>query len=75
MTEVLGEMEKKYRLKLYRYTVVPMFWTQMVKTVAFSIIHLKSYIDSALILMKETAIWSIINVLGKQESNQTKKCI
>ncbi len=52
-----------------------MFWTQMVKTVAFSSIHLKSYIDSALILMKETAIWSIINVLGKQESNQTMKCI
>lgn len=47
---------KKSRLKLYRYTVVLMFWTQMVKTVAFSSIHLKSYIDSALILMKETAI-------------------
>lgn len=56
---------KKSRLKLCRYTVVATFWAQMVKAVAFSSIHLKSQIDSALIVMKTTAVWSIINVSAK----------
>ncbi len=74
MTEVQGEMEKSLG---WNCIVTLLFWCsgQMVKMVTFSSIHLKSYIDSALILMKETAIWNIINVLGKQESNQTMKCI
>lgn len=74
MTEVQGEMEKSLGWNCI-VTLLFRCSGQMVKMVAFSGIHLKSYIDSALILMKETAIWSIINVLGKQESNQTMKCI
>jgi len=58
----LGKWKKKSRLKLCRYTIVTTFRTQVVKTVAFSSIHRKSRIDSALILMR-TAVWSVIHKL------------